>query len=169
MATAYQYTADGYFAGEIDDYGLLPNNATRTAPTTVDGMVPYWTGKKWEQVENHRGESGYVNGVFTTIAEYGPLPSGWSTDAPEKTLAELLDSLRSARAVKLSSKYDPAISQLNRDSRLAATEAEQAAIAEKIALWDAWAVALCNLPTQDGAPWDGGGDATPWPAAPDME
>ena len=31
MAKAYQYTADGYYAGEVDDYGILPNNATRTA------------------------------------------------------------------------------------------------------------------------------------------
>jgi len=169
MATAYQYTADGYYAGKIDDYGLLPNNATRTAPIVEDGKIPHWTGSAWEQVENHRGESGYVNGVLTTIAEYGPLPDGWSTVAPEKTTDELLASLRSAREMKLSSIYDPAISQLNRDSRQATTEAEQAAIANKIALWDAWAIALCNLPAQDGSPWDGGGELTPWPAVPTVE
>lgn len=28
--------------------------------------------------------------------------------------------------------------------------------------------ALRDLPAQDGAPWDGGGEATPWPAAPDV-
>ena len=28
--------------------------------------------------------------------------------------------------------------------------------------------ALRDLPSQDGAPWDGGGKETPWPAAPDV-
>lgn len=28
--------------------------------------------------------------------------------------------------------------------------------------------ALRDLPAQEGAPWDGGGDATPWPVKPDI-
>ena len=28
--------------------------------------------------------------------------------------------------------------------------------------------ALRDLPSQEGAPWDGGGESTPWPAAPDV-
>ena len=28
--------------------------------------------------------------------------------------------------------------------------------------------ALRDLPSQEGAPWDGGGKETPWPAAPDV-
>ena len=32
----------------------------------------------------------------------------------------------------------------------------------------AYRQALRDLPAQDGAPWDGGGEATPWPAAPDV-
>ena len=28
--------------------------------------------------------------------------------------------------------------------------------------------ALRDLPSQDGAPWDGGGDATPWPVKPEF-
>ncbi len=95
MATAYQYDASGYFADEIDDYGgPLPNNATRTAPQHQDGYIPRWTGTAWEQVEDHKGEEGYVGGKPHTIKEYGPYPDGWSTTPPPPTLEE-------ARAAKL--------------------------------------------------------------------
>ncbi|WP_241159653.1 phage tail assembly chaperone, partial [Desulfovibrio sp. ZJ200] len=30
----------------------------------------------------------------------------------------------------------------------------------------AWRQALRDLPAQAGAPWDGGGEATPWPVNP---
>ena len=89
MAKAYQYTADGYYAGEIDDYGgPMPNNATRTAPTLQDGVVPHWNGEAWEQVENHKGKDGYVDGQPHTIKSYGPLPQGWSDTPPEPTPEE---------------------------------------------------------------------------------
>lgn len=88
MTKAYQYDASGYFAGESEDYGLLPNNATYIAPAKKDGCIPRWTGKKWEQVENHKGESGYVDGKPFTVTEYGPYPDGWSVDPPPPTLEE---------------------------------------------------------------------------------
>lgn len=83
MAKAYQYTADGYYAGEIDDYGgPMPNNATGTVPTLQDGYIPRWTGAAWEQVENHKGQEGYKDGKPCTIKEFGPLPDGWSVTPP---------------------------------------------------------------------------------------
>jgi hypothetical protein len=82
MSQAYQYTADGYYAGENEDYGLLPNNATYTAPEMQDGYIPRWTGAAWEQVENHKGKEGYVGGEPFTVKEYGPLPGGWSDTPP---------------------------------------------------------------------------------------
>lgn len=85
MAKAYQYDASGYFAGEAVDYGLLPNNATYTAPTEQDGYIPRWNGETWEQVENHKDEQGYLSGQPHTIKDYGPLPEGWSATPPEPT------------------------------------------------------------------------------------
>lgn len=96
MAKAYQYTADGFYAGALEDYGLLPNNATRTAPAIVDGKIPHWTGDGWEQVENHKGKSGYLNGAPYTIKEYGPLPDGWSTAPALPTLADAQATVRTA-------------------------------------------------------------------------
>ncbi len=88
MAKCYQYTADGYYAEEIEDYGLLPNNATYTAPELQEGHIPRWNGKTWEQVENHQGEEGYVDGKSYTIKGYGPYPDGWSDTPPEPTPEE---------------------------------------------------------------------------------
>ena len=106
MVKAYQYTADGYYAGEVDDYGILPNNATRTAPTLKKGFIPCWDGKKWGQVEDHKGESGYINGQPYTINEYGPLPDGWSDTPPQPSLADA----KAAKQAEISSAFNAAMS-----------------------------------------------------------
>lgn len=89
MAIVYQCDASGYFVGETEDYGgPLPNNAVRVVPQIQEGYIPRWTGKGWEQVENHKGEEGFVDGKSYTIKEYGPLPEGWSDTPPPPTLDE---------------------------------------------------------------------------------
>lgn len=86
MSKVYQYDASGYYAGIIEDYGgPLPNNATRTKAVVQDGFIPQWNGKEWLQVENHKGEQGYIAGEPHTIKEYGPYPEGWSSNEPEPT------------------------------------------------------------------------------------
>ena len=106
MPKAYQFTSEGYFAEEIEDYGLLPNNATSTAPTLVDGHIPRWTGTAWEQVENHKGKTGYVNGEPFTVKEYGALPKGWSDTPPPPTLAEV----QAIKRAKIAAGFDAAMS-----------------------------------------------------------
>ena len=156
MTKYYQYTSDGYFAGEVEDYGLLPNNATHIAPTVVEGKVPRWTGKNWEQVEDHKGKRGYVNGVLTEIKEYGPLPAGWSATPPAPTTEQLFSTLRAAR-----------------DARLSATDKyllpDYPISADSLALVKIYRHALRDIPVQPGAPWDGGGEKTPWPEMPTVE
>ena len=88
MATSYQYDANGYYVGAVEDYGLLPNNATPEAPEIQEGFIPRWDGKSWEQVEDHKGREGYLNGERHTIEEYGPLPDGWSDTPPPPTPEE---------------------------------------------------------------------------------
>nr|WP_296983544.1 phage tail protein [uncultured Desulfovibrio sp.] len=106
MVKCYQYTADGYYAGEAEDYGLLPNNATHTVPTLKKGFVPRWTGKKWEQIEDHKGKSGYVNGQPHEVKEYGPLPEGWSDTPPPPAL----DEAKAAKQAEISSAFNIAMS-----------------------------------------------------------
>lgn len=117
MAKAYQYDASGYFVDEVEDYGLLPNNATYTAPP--DGpwerIWPCWTGEAWELIEDHRERKPpYFAEEFTqdateywlpadgddwqsqprTMKEPGPLPVGAVLVQPEKPLAVAQDEKR---------------------------------------------------------------------------
>ncbi len=105
MPKAYQHTADGYYAGEIEDYGLLPNNATHSKPTFQTGHIPRWSGTTWEQVENHKGKQGYVDGKPFTIIEYGPLPEGWSDTPPPPTITEA----RATKTAEVLRGYDSAL------------------------------------------------------------
>lgn len=101
MSKAYQYNAAGYFVGEIEDHGLLPNNATYLEPDLKPGFVPKWTGTDWEQVKNHTSKA--YDGQPQTptdywlpgdswdtparqMTEFGPLPEGALLAAPTKPL-----------------------------------------------------------------------------------
>lgn len=150
MARAYQYDANGYYAGACEDYGMLPSNSTRKAPQEMAGHIPRWQDGAWSLAENHIGEKGWLDGEPFTVREYGPLPAGFSSEAPPKTQEELFGLLRSGR-----------------DSRLARTDyllmpdyQLEAARLEKV---KAYRQALRDLPAMPGAPWDGGGEQTPWP------
>lgn len=73
---------------------------------------------------------------------------------------QLFMMLRAARNSKLAA-YDDKVAQLQRELRMGID------VTAELAAWDAYAQALCDLPAQAGAPWDGGGKDTPWPIAPD--
>lgn len=59
-----------------------------------------------------------------------------------------------------------------RDRRIAATDfllmQDYPIPADQRTAVQAYRQALRDLPAQDGAPWDGGGKDTPWPAAPEV-
>lgn len=159
MLKYYQYTSDGYYAGEVEDYGLLPNNATRTVPTIVEGFVPRWTGNNWEQVEDHKGKSGYVNGQPHEVKEYGPLPAGWSDTPPPPTTGELFIRLRSERDARISA----VLWMRERHADELELGKEPTLTPEQYTALLTYIQALRDLPEQPGAPWDGGGELTPWP------
>ncbi len=68
-----------------------------------------------------------------------------------------------ARAIRL---------RTERDARLAVTDkyllSDYPISAEDLATVKAYRQALRDLPAQEGAPFDGGGDETPWPAIPQL-
>ncbi len=164
MPKYYQYTSDCFFAGEVEDYGLLPNNATRTAPTVVEGKVPRWTGTDWEQVEDHKGKSGYVNGQPHEIKEYGPLPEGWSVTPPPPTTEELFARLRGQRDAHINS----VLWMRERHTDELALGKEPTLTPEQYTALLTYIQALRDLPSQPGAPFDGGGVETPWPELPSV-
>lgn len=103
MSLVYQYDCNGYFVGTSDDYGgPLPHGCTLVQPVLQEGFIPRWAGEKWEQVEDHKGKSGYdgqtqtptdywmPNDTWDTPArhmtEFGPLPEGALLAAPDKPL-----------------------------------------------------------------------------------
>ena len=162
MTKCYQYTADGFYAGESDEYGILPNNATHTVPTLKKGFVPRWTGKKWEQIEDHKGKSGYVNGQPHEVKEYGPPPEGWSDTPPPPTIEELFDRLRSFRDARITDLLwvrERHADELDLGNKTTLTPEQYTTLLTYIQ-------ALRDLPAQPGAPWDGGGELTPWPELP---
>ena len=152
--------------------------ATPTPPpeNIPDGHVARWTGSEWELVEDHRqhlDSKGTKQGGtpywlpskgddWQSPARYmedlGPLPAGAVTVRPEKpapTEAELFQQLR-----------------VERDQRLAATDyllmPDYPISDDQRAVVQAYRQALRDLPAQSGAPWDGGGEATPWPELPNV-
>ena len=152
MSIAYQCYATGEYLGPIEDGGLLPNGATYDAPPLPkEGFALFYRNGKWEYVEDHRKEEGYVNGVKTVIHEVGPLPEGWSTEPPAPTEEELFAQLRSMR-----------------DGKLAACDwtvlPDAPLSAESQEAWRAYRQALRDLPAQPGAPWTV--DTIPWPVEP---
>ena len=147
--------------------------ATPVAPPTdiPTGHAARWTGSAWEVVEDHRqhmdSKGTKIGGTpywqpaegddYTSPPRYmetlGPLPEGAVTERPEKpapTVTELFSSLRAER-----------------DRRIAATDylvmPDYPLTEEAKATVSTYRQALRDLPQQAGAPWDGGGDLTPWP------
>jgi hypothetical protein len=67
-----------------------PENALRgKQPTIKKGLWPCEQEGKWVQIEDHRGESGWVDGEPFTVADIGPYPSGWSATPPASTPEEI--------------------------------------------------------------------------------
>lgn len=81
------------------------------------------------------------------------------------TEEEKFKNLRTYRNIKLF-EYEAEVAKLQRKIRQANTQERKDYLTDCISLWDAYADALCDLPKQSGAPWDGGGVQTPWPEKP---
>lgn len=78
------------------------------------------------------------------------------------TKEELLENLRTERDKRLE-EHDSEVAKLNRQLR---KNPGDATLTAKLAVWDAYAVELCDLPGKTGSPWDGGESKTPWPKKP---
>ena len=83
------------------DVWLMPPNGTTIKPEKIDGYAPVWNGSAWEQVEDHRGETGWVNREPMEIKDLGPLPEGWSAEPPEPTPEEQAEQCRQAILTEL--------------------------------------------------------------------
>lgn len=128
---------------------------------------------QWQDASGHlEYEDGRPNQILTEAdyeAQVAPYVALWQ--AEKARLAAEAEAAEAARLAEYNS--EPArFARLReeRDRRIAATdylmtsdypltEAQRAAVS-------AYRTALRDLPAQDGAPWDGGGEETPWPVMP---
>lgn len=169
--TAYGYDDDGLFThAELcspdqleskltgNAVWLLPANATFVSPPAGVGKVAVWNGTAWELKEDNRGKEYWLPGDNwqadpRVMKDLGPLPDGATFERPEPTEEEKFTLLRGMRNGKIMMTDYLLMQDYPLDNSL--KEAVQA-----------YRQALRDLPSQDGAPWDGGGDATPWPELP---
>ena len=85
-----------------------------------------------------------------------PVDGGFEIqESPSPTQEQIYALLRSARDLRLA----------NTDKMMLA---DYPINADNLALVKEYRSALRDLPVQSGAPWDGGGEATPWPDTPDF-
>ena len=108
----------------------------------------------------HRKADGSIGGFGPDVDEYQPhLEDGdtleYADALPSPTSDQLFAALRAAR-----------------DARLAATDKyvlpDYPFSVDALAQIKTYRAALRDLPDQPGAPWDGGGEATPWPTNPEI-
>lgn len=91
----------------------LPAYCTDVAPPEAQaGYSRVWIDGSWQQVEDHRGETGYLNGVATTITALGPLPNSWSVTAPAPSAEEAMAAKISALDAVLQAALDAARTDL---------------------------------------------------------
>ena len=104
----------------------------------------------------HKGADGRVKSFGANVPEFQPfLEDGdtleYTDTLPPLTTAQHFAALRAARDARLA----------QTDKMLLPDYPITADALEKVKTYRA---ALRDLPDQPGAPWDGGGEATPWPA-----
>lgn len=169
--TAYGYDDDGLFTqAELcspdpleskltgNAVWLLPANATFVSPPAGSGKVAVWNGTAWELKEDNRGKEYWLPGDNwqadpRVMKDLGPLPDGATFERPEPTEEEKFTLLRGMRNGKI----------MMTDYLLMP---DYPISDDQRAVVQAYRQALRDLPAQSGAPWDGGGEETPWPELP---
>ena len=155
--------------GDLSDGEYSPDHTIPSQPEKRPGFCPIANAARtgWDYVEDHRQGKGRGTPFWQPAEgddwqsppryteELGPLPDGAVMERPEKPAPTVTDLFTSLRA--------------ERDRRIAATDylvmPDYPLTEEAKATVSTYRQALRDLPQQAGAPWDGGGDLTPWPPA----
>ena len=178
MAYIHTYNpVTGDYVATTDDYGYPTSNASNKSlpPRPWIRKWPRWNGQDWELIEDHRERRDWLfapedvqeatefwlpGDTHETpgrkVYEPGPLPEGAMLEKPAKpapTVEELFTTLRAERDKRIEETDYMAMP----DYPL--TDAKRKKLL-------AYRQALRDLPGQKDAPWDGGGEATPWPVKP---
>lgn len=190
MPIAYRYTKpDAFFHGAVLYNKVQPGNSTLNAPPPKPWpkqWPQYVDGTGWVMVDDHRERKPPLFDAALEqdatdywlpgdthasparqMKEPGPLPDGAMLSkptAPEPTIEELFDRLRNERDVRISTVLwmrERHADELELGKETTLTPEQYTALLTYIQ-------ALRDLPAQPGAPWDGGGELTPWPELPSV-
>lgn len=155
----------------VDDEAIVFESPFTVLPHGPDEMhALQWNGTsgeiEWEDDYNWPLEAeAYEDEVAPYVALWQAEKARREKAAAEAEAARLAEyNSEPARFARL---------RAERDSRIAATDyliMPDYPLAENSrAAVQSYRQALRDLPTKEGAPWDGGGDATPWPAMPAVQ
>lgn len=140
-------------AGDDGDWLYVEDHRPMMLPDgAMSGGTQYWLP-----------ESGDKNGSpsrYMTVL--GPLPDGAVTTEPAATTVELLERLRAMRDYKIAKM----LWMRERHADELALGKITSLTTEQYTTLLTYIQALRDLPAQEGAPWDGGGELTPWPERP---
>ena len=166
-AQVVRHTVDGQVIEQ--ELTKVSGGTTIAPPEVSDNEQAVWNGTSWDVMEDHRQHYD-AQGVKAGGTPYW-LPTDTWQDAPRymETLGALPEGALLAAPAKPEPTTEELFAQLRqkRDEKLLATDfyfmADYPADEEALAKVKEYRQALRDLPEQDGAPWDGGGEATPWP------
>ncbi len=125
---------------------------------------------QWQDASGHLEFTDGRPNRALTAADYeshvAPFVQAWQAEkARLDAEAEAAEAARLAEYNSESARFSRL--RAERDARVAATDyllmPDYPLSDEARAAVSAYRTALRDLPAQDGAPWDGGGEATPWP------
>lgn len=179
------YDTEGYWTAAFDAEEQ-PENSTLIEPELQDGYWSRFDGTQWlnekvpDTVEDIIGLS--VPALPASMEEEDKATQHESViraiienilSTTEDAKAVIADGVLTVVAVSKeeqeAEKKAALFAQLReaRDAKLAATDfylaADYPIEADKLEAVKTYRQALRDLPEQNGAPWDGGGEATPWP------
>ena len=182
----FTYDADGYYVATRALDEQPENSTTVEIPDTEEGYWLHFNGTGWDiekvpdTVEDIIGLS--VPALPASMEEEDKatqhesviraiIENILSTTEDAKAVIEdgVLTVVAVSKEEQEAEKKAALFVQLReaRDAKLAATDfylaADYPIEADKLAKVKEYRQALRDLPEQDGAPWDGGGEATPWP------
>lgn len=179
------YDTEGYYAVSVDA-DIQPEKSTTIAPELTTGYWSHWNGEAWEN-EKIPATVTDIIGLSFPVPPSDPMEED-TTPQHQSLLRSICDRIMAGDPHARKSIADGVITivavtdeQLaeeakealfaslreKRDAKLAETDfylaADYPIDVDKLALVRVYRQALRDLPAQEGAPWDGGGDETPWP------
>lgn len=179
------YDSEGYYAVSVDA-DVKPENSTTVEPNLQDGYWCKFNGKKWDNEKIPETVEDII-GLSFPVPPSDPMEED-TTPQHQSLLRSICDRIMAGDPHARKSIADGVITIIavtdeqlaeevkealfaslreKRNAKLAETDfylaADYPISEDKLETVKTYRQALRNLPEQEGAPWDGGEEGTPWP------